>query len=185
MAWWNLDLGATDWASQTVFLPFFGEFLRHLAQRSGTQTLRAFEPGEQLRFDAGAAIDPADVRLADERDQEVKIAPETTQARHRLATVAAVPPGSYRWTAQGSILDRAVMNFPETESDLRRLTVGELEQGAGTLLTNAGGTRLAELREGKPIWQWCLAAAALFLAIEAWLLWQRPVKKETASAVTT
>ncbi len=184
VAWWNLDLGATDWASRTVFLPFFGEFLRHLAQRSGTQTLRTFEPGEQLRFDAGAAIDPADIRLADERDQEVKIAPETARIRHRLATVSSVPPGSYRWTAQGSVLDRAVMNFPETESDLRQLTVAELEQASGALVTNAGSTRLAELREGKPIWPWCLAAAALFLALEALLLWQRPVKREPASALT-
>ncbi|MHA3772891.1 BatA domain-containing protein [Verrucomicrobiota bacterium sgz303538] len=174
VAWWNLDLGTSDWSTRTVFVPFFGEFLRYLAQRSTSQTPHSFEPGELLRFDTGAAIDPADVRLADERDQEVKIAPESARMRQRLATVAAVPPGSYRWTAQGSVLDRAVMNFPEIESDLRQLSTVELEQGTGSLITNAGGARLTELREGKPMWPWCLAAAALFFLLEGLLLWRFP-----------
>ena len=166
LAWWNLDLGASDWPSRTAFVPFFGEFLRHVAGRTGTRTLRVFAPGEPLRFDTPAAVDPADVRLVDEREQLVPAAAESPRAPGRLATMDAAVPGSYRWTAQGGVLERVAVNFPETESDLRRLTEAELGQGTGNVISAAARARLGDLREGRPLWPWCLAAAALFLLLE-------------------
>jgi hypothetical protein len=60
VVWWNLDLAGSEWPQRTAFLPFFGELLQHLAERSGAgRAVREFQPGQALRFEAGAALDPA------------------------------------------------------------------------------------------------------------------------------
>jgi len=169
LAWWNLDLAASDWPSRTAFVPFFGEFLRHLASRTAAPALRVFEPGEPLRLDA-AALDPAAIRLADERDQAVAISAESPRTPGRLATTTDAVPGSFRWLAQDAVLDRAVVNFPDTESDLRRMTADELDQAAGTLIAGQARARLADLREGRPLWPWFVAAAALLFLLEGVLV---------------
>ena len=163
IAWWNLDLGESDWASQTGFVPFFGEFIRHLALRAGNEKMRSVEPGEPLRLDAGAAVDPKLVTLVNDLDQPATLAVESAQ---RLSTAAPPAPGSYRWLAQGSVLDRAVINFPESESDLRQLTAAELAPAGGTVVSDSARAHLAELREGRPLWPWCVAFAALCLLAE-------------------
>ena len=166
IAWWNLDLGESDWTSRAGFLPFFGEFIRHLALRTENGTLRSFEPGEPLRLDAGAALDPKFVTLVNDLDQPAPLAAESPGTPQRLITTASPAPGSYRWLAQGGVLDRAVINFPESESDLRQLTAEELAQAGGPVVGNAARARLSELREGRPLWPWCLAFAALCLLAE-------------------
>ena len=50
------------------------------------------------------------------------------------------------------------------------MTAAELEQSAGTLIADRDRTRLADLREGRPLWAWFLAAAALLFLIEGVLL---------------
>jgi hypothetical protein len=170
LLWWNLDLGSSDWAAQTPFVSFFGEVLREIAARAGGAAPRETPPGDVLRFEAGPAIDPADVHLVDERDQGIEVAPESPRTPNRIVSKAAPPPGSYRWMAQGSVLDRAVINFPEEESDLRQLTTEELEARGGAIIANAGRAEMATLREGRPLWPWLLGAAAFFLLLEAALL---------------
>ena len=169
VAWWNLDLASGDWATHTAFVPFFGEFLRHLSTRTSAPPLRVFEPGEALRFDAASA-DPATVRLVNGHDAALKITAENPRSPGRFVSDADTVPGSYRWLSQDAVLDRAVVNFPESESDLRRLTVAELEQSAGTLVADRDRARLADLREGRPLWAWFLAAAVLLFLIEGVLL---------------
>ncbi len=184
IAWWNLDLAAGDWATRTAFVPFFGEFLRHLASRTASPPLRVFEPGEELRFDAASA-DPSGVRLADERDGALKISAESLRNPGRLITTADVVPGSYRWLAQGAVLDRAVVNFPESESDLRRMIAAELDAAAGTLVAGRDRARLADLREGRPLWAWFLAAAALLLLLEGVLLRIFRMRAESSTVATS
>ena len=179
VAWWNLDLSASDWASHTAFVPFFGEFLRHLAARTAAPALRVFEPGEPLRFDA-AALDPSTIRLVDEHDEKIPVAAESPRTPGRLATTADAVPGSFRWLTPDGVLDRAVVNFPATESDLRRMTAAELDDAAGTLIAGQARARLADLREGRPLWPWFLAAAALLFLIEGVLVRLFRAKLETA-----
>ena len=189
IAWWNLDLGATDWPSRSAFVPFFGEFIHHLALRAGSGTLRTFEPGEPLRLDAGTALDPKLVTLVNDLDQTAALAAESAQ---RLITAEPPAPGSYRWLAQGGVLDRAVINFPESESDLRQVTAAEIAQVGGTVVSDTARAHLAGLREGRPLWPWCLAFAALCLLAEGVCIrWFRVradappvfVKREERSAV--
>jgi hypothetical protein len=181
LVWWNLDLGTTDWPTRTAFLPFFGEFLRHLSTKVRTTAVREFESGTPLRLDA-SATDPSRVQLLDERDSELKLRPENPQTVTLLRSTEPARPGSYRWAAQGTVLDRAIVNFPEVESDLRTLTQEELKGTAGLLI--AGGTQqtMADLREGKPLWPWFIAAAALFFLSEGILL--RGPRRESAETLS-
>ena len=179
VVWWNLDLASSDWATRTAFVPFFGELIRHLASRTTAPALRVFEPGAPLRFDA-AALDPSSVRLVDESDKPLTIAPENPRTPNRLATSAPATPGSYRWMSQDGTLDHAIVNFPDTESDLRRMTSGEQEQAAGTLVSTRERTRLSDLREGRPLWAWFLGAAAVLFLLEGVLL--RIFQKQDAPA---
>ena len=166
IAWWNLDLGESDWTSRAGFVPFLGEFIRHLALRAGNEKLRSFEPGEPLRLDTGAALDPKLVTLVNDLDQAAAVAAESPRVSQRLVSGTPPAPGSYRWLAQDSVLDRAVINFPESESDLRQLTAAELAPAGGTVVGGPARAHLAELREGRPLWPWCLAFAALCLLAE-------------------
>lgn len=169
IAWWNLDLGATDWTTRTAFVPFFGEFLRHLAVGAAVPASREFEPGEPLRFDA-ASLDPSTIKLVDERENMVALSAENTGKPGDLVTSADIAPGSYRWMTQDGVLDRMVVNFPEAESDLRTLTPAELKRDADTLIAGSARERLGDLREGRPLWPWFLAAAAMLFVIEGVLL---------------
>ncbi len=204
LAWWNLDLNATDWPMHSPFLAFFGEFLRHLGSggdsggdsgsggASGPQSApapakahapnaRQIEPGDRLVLETGAALDPAEVRLVDALDQPVPIAAQSAGIPGVASTQPAIP-GSYRWLAKDTLLDRVIVDFPESESDLRQLTKAELEQNAGAVISDVGGSQLEDLREGKPLWPWCVAGAALFLMLEGICLW-RQSKKPSASDV--
>jgi hypothetical protein len=181
IAWWNIDLAAGDWATRTAFVPFFGEFMRHLASRTAAPPLRVFEPGEELRFDAAPA-DPATVRLVDERDATLAISAESPRNPGGFVTTGDVVPGSYRWVSQDAVLDRGVVNFPESESDLRRMTAAELAESAGTLVAGRDRARLADLREGRPLWAWFLAVAALLFLFEGVLLRVFRTSAESAPA---
>ena len=179
VAWWNLDVASSDWATRTAFIPFFGEVVRHLASRTTVPALRAFESGRPLQFDA-VALDPSAIRLVDEKEHPVQIAAESPRTPGRLAAKEAATPGSYRWMADDGVLDRAVVNFPDSESDLRRMSAAEQEQSAGTLVSSKERTRLSDLREGRPLWAWFLAAAALLFLFEGVLL--RIFQKQDAPA---
>ncbi len=168
VAWWNIDLAHSDWPSKSAFLPFFGEFLRHLAAGASALQSREFSPGEPLRFDA-ASLDSASVRLVDEREQAFPVAVEEPRKPSLLAS-AEILPGSYRWMMQDGVLERAVVNFPDAESDLRQMTAAELEQQGGLLVSGAARERLGDLREGRPLWPWFLAAAAFLFLLEGVLL---------------
>jgi hypothetical protein len=170
IAWWNLDLGATTWPDRSAFVLFFGEFVQYMGKRAFANAPFTTDPGERLRFDAGAAFTIADVTLLDERDQARKIAAESTRTPNRLISTEPAEPGTYRWVAQGGVLDRAVVSFPERESDLRLLGAGELRQAGGDLISDDARSSLSDLRSGKPIWAWCIGAAALFFLLEAFCL---------------
>jgi hypothetical protein len=167
IAWWNLDLSSTTWSDRSAFVLFFGEFIQYMGKRAFANARFSTDPGERLRFDAGAAFTIADVTLLDEHDQAKKIAVESTRTPNRLISTEPAEPGSYRWIAQGGVLDRAVVSFPERESDLRLLGTDELRQASGDLISDSARSSLSDLRSGKPIWAWCLGAAALFFLLEA------------------
>jgi hypothetical protein len=169
IVWWNLDLAATDWPTRSAFVPFFGELLRHLGSAQKPTLPRQFEAGEPLHFDAGASLDPGTVTLVNERDEPQKLVPTATNPA-QLASAEDARPGAYRWLSQGSVLDRAAVLFPETESDLRRLSPEELQRTSGDIVSASERARLAELREGKPLWPWFLAAAAALFLLEGILL---------------
>lgn len=180
-AWWNLDLGASDWSARSAFVTFFGEFLRHIGAGAVVATPRHFQSGDPLRFDVATALDPAGVTLLNQRDDVVKLAPAASGS-HQLVSAGEAVPGSYRWMAQNGVLDRAAVFFPEVESDLRRMSTAEIQTGGAEVITGAARARLGELREGKPLWPWFLATAAFLFLLEGVLLRLFPISRDPLPA---
>jgi hypothetical protein len=168
LATWNLDLEATEWTQRPGFVTFLGEFLQYLARHRARAAGSVAEPGEPLRFEAGAAMDLKDVTLVNDDGKALPL--QTTAAQ--LTSAEPPGPGSYRWMGQGAVLSRVAVNFPATESDLRRLAPSEMNGPSGALLEGANRERLSNLREGRVLWPWCLAAAAACLLAEGVLLTQ-------------
>ena len=169
VAWWNLDLGSSDWTTRSAFVPFFGEFVKYMASTAAPAVSRSYEPGEVLCFDAGA-LDTSDIQLLNEQDKAVGIAVENISKVGRLVSKNVSVPGCYRWQAQGGVLDRAVVNFPETESDLRCMSKQEVEEVGGSVVAGIERERLGELLEGRPLWAWFIGAGALLFLLEGLLL---------------
>lgn len=170
VVWWNLDLGMTDWTSKTGFVSFFGELLKHLATYTRARDTVEYRSGEILRFEADPSVESRDVELLDAKEQRIPIAPVPGGRSGELATVNPVGPGVYRWMAQGGVLKHMVVNFPEGESDLRRMDRDTLEKSGGTVVVSGGSRDLANLRAGTALWPWCVAFAALALLAEGLVL---------------
>jgi hypothetical protein len=186
MVWWNLDAAASDWSTRSTFLPLFGEILQHLASFTRSRVEREFMPGHALQFTPDPSIDPADVVLASSNAAPVKTVNQSGPSGALLASQEGVAPGAYEWSAQGAVLDRAVVNFPEVESDLRRMDAAALQAGSGDVISGARLSSLRELRVGSPIWPWCIGVAATCLLVEALLLrgiWRPAVAAAEAKRV--
>jgi hypothetical protein len=75
------------------------------------------------------------------------------------------------------------VNFPESESDLRRLDRAALEGQGGAVMSAASASGVSQLREGVPIWAWCVAFAAACLLAEGLLLRKMSKAKPAAHEV--
>lgn len=176
MILWNLELDSehSDWVGMGAFLPLLGELLLGTAS-AGDATVREFPPSSRLRLTASAlenaAIGQAGVdalRLLDDDGAQVPV--EVGGADEGWQSTGTLGPGSYRWMAGGAVVERAVIGFPASESDLRTLDT-ELVT-AGETLPETAGYALSGQRDGLPLWPWLLGFCVALLMAETWLVRQ-------------
>ena len=169
MLLWNLTLdpAKSTWPAQGVFLPALAEILLRTRADGGGETKQTL-PGEWV---ARVSSDPAHagaITLLGPDRKPVETTESQTAVGTRWVSKSAAIPGIYAWQVSGQTIDHGVVNFPETESDLRPL---ESSPAFGNLATTADGLlRKAALARGIPLWQWMLAAALAFLALESLIL---------------
>jgi len=163
LVFWNLPLEdeASDWVSQGAFLPVLGELLLS-GSRKGVAAARDYAPGSKLTWtNTGAATS---VKLLNEAGAEVA---SSRAADGSAASTDAPGPGSYRWLVDEEITERAVINFPDAESDLRLMNPAEAATGAG--LPMEVSAIMANQRDGQPWWPMLLGLALALLLAEGWL----------------
>jgi hypothetical protein len=73
-------------------------------------------------------------------------------------------PGIYAWLVSNQAVHHSVVNFPESESDLRVLP--EPPAFGPTAQPRESLARAAALDHGLPLWPWLVALALLVLLIE-------------------
>lgn len=170
---WNAPLATTgdNWAGQVGFVPLMGEFLLH--DRGGSDDISGieFEPGAMLSFLADDDLDPAEVELSRGSGEVLEV---QLNGSRQFSSEPAASPGLYTWRHRRAAVAMSPVNFPVMESDLRSLTLTEVESlgGAGGAAAVGGGDGVRFLRDGFQLWPLLIAMAVAMVIFESLvLLW--------------
>lgn len=168
-----------DLAKRTLFVPLLHEMIKAMRPRSGAarpfvvgQAASATVPlrgaGRDVRFasPSGAWIDAV---FETGRDEAAVIFPETTER------------GFYRVLAGERVAGSVAVNLDPRESNLESLSLPQMQalsELARERTFAAPGTdveALRRLREGRPIWHYCLLGAMMLLGLETalTLVWRK------------
>ncbi|MDD3119653.1 MAG: hypothetical protein PHQ27_10775, partial [Victivallales bacterium] len=167
---WNIELDPRfgQQAYRPQFLPFLAELL-HYSCRDPGSTVAVYRPGMCLTGTFGSGVRAEDIVLSGPDGKAVPLHSIRTGAGElelRSPPVAAC--GRYTWTQARQVIDFMVVNFPNTESDLRLLT-GNLP---GCKATFSGGREAGEAIRGMDMWPWLLTAAIIFWLLEGYVSWR-------------
>jgi len=170
---WNAVLATTgeNWAGQVGFVPLLGEFLLHDRGESDDISGIEFEPGAMLNFLADDDLDPAEVELT--RGNGDVLAVQLNGSR-QFSSEPAKEPGLYTWRHRRAPVAMSPVNFPVMESDLRSLSLAEVEElgGADGAAVVGGGDGVRFLRDGFQLWPLLIAVAVTMVIFESLvLLW--------------
>jgi hypothetical protein len=173
----NLPTSSQDgsWVNQSAFLPFLGELWAHsrpIRAGGGTES----PAGSPVAYTPESEVDSSALRLVDADGKLVPLASRMAGGASGVSSKERVPPGPYRWQADGQTIHTSVVNFPPEESDLRIVDAGGL---AGTTLEAGSAARLIYERDGRPLWPWLMAAGFLFLLGEGLAMHRLPRPRST------
>ncbi len=170
---WNAPLATTgeNWAGQVGFVPLLGEFLLHDRGESDNISGIEFEPGAMLSFLANDDLDPAEVELTRGSGEALEV---QLNGSRQFTSEPAKDPGLYTWRHRLAPVAMSPVNFPVMESDLRSLTLAEVEAlgGDGGAAAVGGGDGVRFLRDGFQLWPLLIAVAVAMVIFESLvLLW--------------
>lgn len=169
LANFGAGLRHSDLARKTVFVPFMHELVRGMRPQSappeftvgsaasGTFTLGA--TGEGLRFQSP-------------RGQELNAAFEISHKQVSVIFPVTATPGNYRVLEKQSHIGAVPVNVDARESNPDSLSIQQLDELARGVnqrffpQANGDLTKLQELREGRPIWHFCVLLALAAIAAE-------------------
>jgi len=170
---WNLSLNpeSGDYARQVEYVPLLAEML--LVSRTAASRGREpadFLPGEHLYMRLESEAPSSDVRLTGPDGKIFPLAEQRTGHEINLVSEDTVEPGLYSWKRQERMLGHSIVNFPVKESDLRTLSMQEVESRDSVSVSEGNTVRL--LREGVKMWPTLLLLAVVLLITESVaLLW--------------
>lgn len=158
-----LDPGFSDWAGRVEFVPFLGELLlssRALGEPRGLSAA----PGGQLEWLVDREVLASDVTLQDESGAAHPLRALRESGGTRMLSDGAARVGLFTWRHEGQPQQLTAVNFPPIESDLRTMSMNEVEQQGELAL--AAGRQARQLRDGLPLWPYLLALALGWALLE-------------------
>jgi hypothetical protein len=173
--WWNLpmDRAAGTWPTQPGFLAMVGEAFMLSRPKEVAPPHASVMPGQLARWVPSRFPEGGTIVLMDAADQFVPVSEDAGSGTLTYRTVSPMQPGLYRWALLENALNRThvlahtAVNFPEAEMDLRAAPPAVLD-GSGSASAMLQGTPdWTTLRDGFQLWPWFVAAALLFLLLEA------------------
>lgn len=156
----SLDPATSDWSSRPTFLPGFAELILHARPQTAADPF-TIEPGSFSDWSPADPSQAATLALADPAGKPVPLEQMPGPVWH--SSKPAVP-GIYSWLVSGQPVHHSVVNFPESESDLRVLPEPPHFGPADRLRESPA--RAAALDHGLPLWPWLVALALLVMLIE-------------------
>ncbi|MFW5803527.1 MAG: vWA domain-containing protein [Verrucomicrobiota bacterium] len=167
---WNMPLRQEDsnfLQHGDVLVQLSGEILRLWRPAAGGR--REEWPGARLTHDLKGTAAQG-LQLADEQGETVAHSIRPTPGGATAVSEPVPQPGFYHWQQGGDMLATTAVNLNPVESDLRSLDHDQLSSRADRRARIASAD-LRWRRDGRPLWPWLLAFAALVLAVEASVLW--------------
>lgn len=163
-----LDPESGNWAAQPPFLPFLGELLGSLASGKHYPVPDTSLPGETLSFRTGPTVE--DVRLTDDADRTYPVVRvDSVSEGTRFVSEPINEPGVYRVCSRETCSPVRIVNFPESESDLR---TGPPPVFADVSMPQAMMAEdLQRAREGTPTWPLMAWCALVWIGLESLLVW--------------
>jgi len=156
----SFDPAVSDWTSRPAFLPGFAELILHSRPKSAADPF-AIEPGT---FPSWAPADPSQAATLTLSSPAGKPLPLEQSAGQVWHSSQPAEPGIYSWLVSGQPVHHSVVNFPESESDLRVMPEPP-HFGKGSR-PRESLARAAALDHGLPLWPWLVALVLLVLLIE-------------------
>jgi hypothetical protein len=168
---WNMPLGneSSTFAKQSEYVPFLGELL--LASRSArnrANTDLCFLPGEPVILRLDQEVPSSEIALKHDNGDPVPIRELRENRGMGMAATGTLDPGIYSWEHQGKLLSYACVNFPTPESDLRAMTLRDIEKPGSVSV--AGGSKVRQMRDGLQLWPYLLMSAIALALVEGTLL---------------
>lgn len=172
-------LDGSDIQKSTVFVPLIHEMVKALSLEGGG--MRSFFAGYPCSTSVTLPAAGAPVRFTDPAGVSIGAAIDLNGTRGAVFFNDTHKTGIYRIYSAEEKLGAIPVNTDPRESNLESLTPLQLEemsrrsQEAFYASTGADAGTLRQMREGVPLWQYFLAAALAFLAIEQGMafLWRR------------
>lgn len=157
----------SNWASQSPFLPFFGELLASLRNFDHVILPEAALTGESLTFKASSLFD--DSLLYDESGSTFPVKRlDTVDSGSRFVSGPINEPGIYRLCTKTDCSSPQIINFPAIESDLRTGQPPMITKAPVRTVRNVA--ELNKSREGTDLWKILVWTALLLIVFECLLV---------------
>jgi hypothetical protein len=166
---WNIELDPeqSKWAFSPLFLPFLSE-LALLCRTDGDLVATGKEPGASLSLEIKGVGGKSDIRLLAPDNKKVEIKASVADGRLALISEPVKNCGVYRWMHNGTLIAFDIVNFPESESDLRQMENPEIDSFGALVKTE----NIRSLHEGVNLWPYFLMAAFAIILIEGFFIFR-------------
>jgi hypothetical protein len=173
------SLQHSDLAKRTIFVPFLHEMIKGMRPQSGTG--RPFVVGNPVSTTIRMNSAEKDIRFSSPSGEKLNAFFELSREDAAVIFPETKESGFYRVLAGDKLLGSVAVNVDPRESNLEALSLAQVqalsEISRDRVLVASGVDlqALRGLREGKPIWHYCLLAALCLLGVEQALalVWRR------------
>ena len=156
-----IDPEQTTWPIESPFLPAIAEILLYLEPGSASESFTA-QPGGTLSW-TNPGLDDSTTPVLESPDAAES--PLTSSGSTWTGEAPAVP-GIHRWLVSGQPVHFTAVNFPESESNLTPLPAPPTPKDSPNNPISPSSNLLSS---GLPLWPHLIAAALLFLIVEAFV----------------
>lgn len=160
-----LDPAAGDWTTRSCFLPAFAELVLHSRPKTGADDF-SLEPGALPSWSPSDPSQATTLALTGPSGKPLALEQGSGPTGPLWRSPLPAAPGIHTWLVSGQPVHYSIVNFPESESDLRALPEVPSFLPGGAVQPRESLARAAALDHGLPLWPWLAGLALIALLVE-------------------